>query len=637
MCGIVGVLSSNENVLSHILSGLDMLRNRGYDSCGAGLLMGSSEEFLVKKFGSTTTTSNAHDLLKDGFQGEERVFHIGVGHNRWATHGPKTDINAHPHVSNDGRFMVVHNGIIENCAELKRWLEEKHAYTFVSQTDTEVIVALLSVAHADADACSTTTTTTTERIRWTLRRLVGTYGIVVMDREDADTLYCVRSGSPLLVGATDDLCIVTSEQSGFHNQIHTYITLENDDICVVSKSQVHAQADGRIRVKTGCMYQEKPVFCVERLTSPAPYDHWTIREIHEQPATILNALNHGGRIMNDLCVKLGGLDQHVDMLSGVEHLVLLGCGSSYNACAYCARLFKTLCRFHTVQIFDGAEMTRHDIPKSGQVAFVLVSQSGETKDLHRCIKIAKENGVLTIGVVNVVDSLIAREVDCGVYCNSGVEVGVASTKSFTSQVVCLTLVAVWFSQIQDINVSARKGVIQCLRNLSSDYADTLEMCSAQVQQFVPSFVSYDHVFLLGKGCDAFVAHEAALKMKEVTYTHAEGYSTGSLKHGPFALLDENFLVILLKCVYEIEDARKTENCYQEIRTRGAPVLVVGADADADADAGADAKDAICVKKNACFGGLLALIPLQLLSYYSAVSKGINPDTPKNLAKVVTVE
>ena len=281
-----------------------------------------------------------------------------------------------------------------------------------------------------------------------------------------------------------------------------------------------------------------------------------------------------------------------------------------------------------MQIFDGAE-TPYMTFQPGQVAFVLVSQSGETKD-RTAVSRSKEN-VLTIGVVNVVDSLIAREVDCGVYCNSGVEVGVASTKSFTSQVVCLTLVAVWFSQIQDVNVSARKGVIQCLRNLSSDYANTLEMCSAQVQQFVPSFVSYDHVFLLGKGCDAFVAHEAALKMKEVTYTHAEGYSTGSLKHGPFALLDENFLVILLKCVYEIEDARKTENCYQEIRTRGAPVLVVGA------DAGLDAQDAICVKKNACFGGLLALIPLQLLSYYSAVSKGINPDTPKNLAKVVTVE
>ena len=246
--------------------------------------------------------------------------------------------------------MVVHNGIIENCAELKRWLEEKHAYTFVSQTDTEVIVALLSVANADAHACSTTTTTTTttERIRWTLRRLVGTYGIVVMDREDADTLYCVRSGSPLLVGATDDLCIVTSEQSGFHNQIHTYITLENDDICVISKSQVHAQADGRIRVKTGCMYQEKPVFCVERLTSPAPYDHWTIREIHEQPATILNALNHGGRIMNELCVKLGGLDQHVDMLWVSIWCCLVRPAMRVPTVRGCLKRCFTRCRYLTV-------------------------------------------------------------------------------------------------------------------------------------------------------------------------------------------------------------------------------------------------------------------------------------------------
>jgi glucosamine--fructose-6-phosphate aminotransferase (isomerizing) len=294
-------------------------------------------------------------------------------------------------------------------------------------------------------------------------------------------------------------------------------------------------------------------------------------------------------------------------------------------------------------------MTSYDIPKSGKVAFILVSQSGETKDLHRCIDIARENQVLTVGVVNVVDSLIAREVDCGVYCNSGIEVGVASTKSFTSQVVCLSLVAVWFSQIQNENPSGRKGVIQSLQNLSSDYVETLEMCNTQICSFVSSFAEYNHVFLLGKGCDAFVAHEAALKVKEITYTHAEGHSTGALKHGPFALLDENFLVILLKCGSSIECARKTDNCYQEIRTRGAPMLIIcnnqhieGQDErdeqrDEQHDEQRHIEHTVYVKYNAYFGGLLGLIPLQLLSYYTSVAKGINPDTPKNLAKVVSVE
>ena len=655
MCGIIGVITSegSNGVVDHILTGLDLLRNRGYDSCGIGLLSGSGEDFVVKKFGSTTT-SNAHELLSDAFVTTEMrgLFDTGIGHNRWATHGPKTDINAHPHVSLDGRFMVVHNGIIENYAELKRWLTEEHGYAFVSQTDTEVIVALISVCAAGAagavGAAGVASMTTSDCIRWTLKRLVGTYGIVVVNRDEPGCLYCVRSGSPLLVGNTGDLCIVTSEQSGFHNQVHTYITLENDDICVISKSGAGCGASGAggISVKTGCSYQEKAVSCVQRLTSPSPYEHWTIREIHEQPMTIMNGLNHGGRIMNEVCVKLGGLDQHVDMWCGVDHLVLLGCGSSYNAATYCAHLFKTLCRFHTVQAFDGGEMTRCDIPKCGKVAFVLVSQSGETRDLHRCIDIARENSAITIGVVNVVDSLIAREVDCGVYCNSGVEVGVASTKSFTSQVLCLSLVAVWFSQIQDENVSMRRAVIHSLRNLSNDYADTLEMCCASVKSFVPSFLSYQHVFLLGKGADASLAHEAALKIKEITYTHAEGHSSGSLKHGPFALLDEHFLVILLKCGQE--HARKTESCYQEIRTRGAPVLTIcdyggnggngGNEELSETDKVTDTgTETIYVKRNAHFGGLLALIPLQLLSYYVAIAKGINPDTPKNLAKVVTVE
>tara|TARA_B100000674_G_scaffold495202_1_gene521928 strand:+ start:3391 stop:5313 length:1923 start_codon:yes stop_codon:yes gene_type:complete len=640
MCGIIGIIQreskrdADTGSIDYILAGLKMLRNRGYDSCGAGLVSDDGN-FLIEKFGSTTT-SNAHDILTQSLHklkvAREDAFNIGIGHNRWATHGPKTDLNAHPHVSSDGMFMLVHNGIIENADQLKQWLIDTHDYKFISQTDTEVIVALISVFHKSGGSNDTV-----ESIRMTMDRLVGTYGIVVVNRSEPDKLYCVRCGSPLLVGHTEDLCIVTSEQSGFNNQVNSYITLENHDICVISKGTIRDMDANKITVKTNLSYTNKKVTTVKQLMTPAPYEHWTIREIHEQPTTIMNGLNFGGRIKNELEVKLGGLDSHANLLFDIEHLILLGCGSSYHSAVYCSHLYKMLCNFQTVQVYDGAEISVHDIPKHGRVAFLLVSQSGETKDLHRCIDIAREKHIVTIGVVNVVDSLIARDVDCGVYCNTGVEVGVASTKSFTSQVVCMSLIAVWFSQLQDANVCGRRDVINSLRNLSQDYADTLELVDQRVQKIAASIATYRHVFLLGKGCDASIAQEAALKIKEITYIHAEGYSSSSLKHGPFALLDENFLVVLLNC--QEEHAAKNNSCYQEVLTRGAPVILVSHE-NVEArvvDESVHSVRQIIVKKNNYFGGLLALIPLQLLSYYVAIAKGIDPDTPKNLAKVVTVD
>jgi len=293
--------------------------------------------------------------------------------------------------------------------------------------------------------------------------------------------------------------------------------------------------------------------------------------------------------------------------------------------------FKQLCQFNTVQVFDGAEFNEQDIPIVGNTVFILVSQSGETKDLHRCIEISKNNNITTIGIVNVVDSLIAREVDCGIYCNAGKEVGVASTKAFTSQVVCLSMAAIWFSSLQNINEKKRVRMVSDLHNLASDIKLTLKLCSENIKEYITK-INKSNMFLLGKGSDEFIAKEGALKIKEISYIHSEGYSSSSLKHGPFALLDENFPVIILNM--DQTHRAKTLNCYQEVSSRNSPVLMITNDISISSDVSCDI---IYVPENKSYASLLGIIPIQLLAYHLSINKGINPDKPKNLAKVVTVE
>ena len=338
------------------------------------------------------------------------------------------------------------------------------------------------------------------------------------------------------------------------------------------------------------------------------------------------------RIKDESHIKLGGLEQNINILSQIDNLILLGCGTSYHAALYGMYYIKNLCRFNCVQAFDGADFCANDIPKHGKTAAIFISQSGETRDLYQCIDIARNNNIFTIGVINVVDSLIAREVECGVYCNAGREIGVASTKSFTSQVVCLSMIAIWFSQIHDINEIKRIKIIKDLCNLSNDFKNTLAIVDDQLRNMVDSFINFDNLFLLGKGSDEYVAKEGALKIKEITYLHAEGYSASSLKHGPFALLDSDFLVILMGCFGEYKT--KIMNCYEEIYSRNSPIIFITNDENVKLK-----EDSIVINicKNNSYESLLGIIPLQLFAYYLSIKKGINPDIPKNLAKVVSVE
>ena len=623
MCGIIGLLKSNlrnENIYDILINGLYQLQNRGYDSSGICIL--NDDKFDVHKYASTNET-NAIDKLKKLNLSSSK--NIGIGHNRWATHGGKTDYNAHPHMSNNKKFCLVHNGIIENYVVLKEKLSN-NGYIFYSETDTEIIVNLIEYYYKESN-------NTYEAIYKTINELNGTYGLIILNLEEPNNVYAVRNGSPLLLGKNNDFVILTSEQSGFCGKVNTYITLENNDIITISDD------NGTINIKSTNKYENRNISKIEITLSPAPFNHWTVKEIYDQPKTILNSLNNGGRIESNDTVKLGGLIDKIDILKSIKNIIFLGCGTSYNAGLYGAYFMRELCDFNIVSVIDGADFDIKNIPKQhknesiSNTALILISQSGETKDLHRCVQIAKDNNMITIGIINVVDSLIARETDCGIYCNAGREIGVASTKAFTSQIVCLNLLAIWFAQIHKINQIKRSNYIKDLSRLSNDFFTTITSINDQIINLAKEYCTFNNMFILGKNTDEITAREGSLKIKEISYIHSEAYSTASLKHGPFALLDKNFPVIIISSLDEYES--KVLNCFEEVYSRESPVILITNNNKINIANKTYHK--IVVPKNNTFSSLLSLIPLQLFAYYLSINKGINPDIPRNLAKVVTVE
>lgn len=611
MCGIIACIAENCNQI--LYDGIIQLKNRGYDSVGICTIQ-PENQFTINKFASTKGI-DAYSKL-EGVLDQHKESQTGIAHTRWATHGAKTDINSHPHQSSCGKFVLVHNGIIENYKELKQQLETT-GYKFKSQTDSEVIVQQLSYIYQ-------TKKNITECVQELITKLEGTWGLAILYIDEPDTIYCVRHGSPLLIGYDDTNCIIVSEQSGFCNKIQNYFILENHDICKIC-SQL-----GKIKIQTTTNYIPKNLSNLQFDLTSEPYPHWTLKEIYEQKDSSLRAISMGGRLLDDNQVKLGGLGNHESKLMEIDNLILLGCGTSYFAGQHGLYFLKDLSHFNTVQLFDGAEFSSKDIPKVGKTALLLISQSGETKDLHRCIEIGKQFNLFLIGLVNVVDSLIAREVDCGCYLNAGREVGVASTKAYSSQVILLSLISVWFAQKKELNENKRKDYIRDLRKLSHDIEQTLSQNETKIEYITNTlFTNRNHCFLLGKGKSESVAKEGSLKIKEISYIHSEGYSTSSLKHGPFALLDENFPVIIL--APNDENYTKSENAYEEIKSRYAPILFITDRKDTEKE------NVLFIPENKTFRDLLSIIPLQLIAYQLSISRGINPDMPKNLAKVVTVE
>lgn len=626
MCGICGYLGSGE-AYPCVMAGLKMLQNRGYDSAGIAAL--KDGELIVRKHASTPTQTAIDQLsnLDTTFDGCT----VAVSHTRWATHGCANDTNSHPHIDYRGKFALVHNGIIENYLPLKEELQAK-GIPFKSQTDTEVIVNLMSFYYAEMKQVKAA-------LEKTLSRLEGTWGLVILCVDKPNNLYCARHGSPLLIGfgLNDEYMIVASEQGGFCGGkfVNNYICLNDSDVVILKRKGnrviFRPTHDNSEEESPKSLYKLNPITADLGTTTPAPYPHWMLKEIHEQPASVMRAMGMGGRLYGHDSVRLGGLNDHREDLMALNHLVLLGCGTSYHSGLHVVPLFRSISGFETVSVYDGGEFTHHDIPRSGKVGIVLISQSGETKDLHRCVELAHEyNNVMTIGTINVPDSLIAREVSCGVYLNAGKEVSVASTKAFTSQVVVLTMMAIWFAQNRQLHAVKRTNLVRDLRRLSRDIEDTLERTSEKCKDIATYLHSKSttSLFLLGKGVGESIAREGALKIKEISYIHSEGTSSSLLKHGPYALLDKEFPVIMV--TPDDEHFARNQSIAEEIKSRHADVIGIS---DRPLQG---YKFAIEVPKNESFRNLLAIIPLQLIAYYIATIKGHNPDLPKNLAKSVTV-
>ncbi len=608
MCGIIGVVG-DDTAVDVLLDGLSILESRGYDSAGIATL-DERGAITLTKYASITTAANAINRLR-----AERAKHaghrIGIGHTRWATHGGKTDANAHPHQDAKGRIALVHNGVIENANPLREELRARDI-VFRSETDTEVIAQLVGRYLDDGRELL-------EAVKLALGRLEGTWGIAVLATHMPGRIIAARSGSPLVVGVGSGKMYVASEPAAFGNHTREFIALENGEIAVV-KPNGHALDVSRV--------ERAPDETID--LSPAPHPHWTIKEILEQPEAIARTLNHGARILDDTQVKLGGLEANADRLLAVRHLVIAACGTSLHAGLYGALAMRAMRSFDTVQVVDASELTPHHFSREG-AGLLVISQSGETKDVHRALALADELDVPTFSIVNAVGSLIARTTQCGVYLNAGREHAVASTKAFTTQVCALELVAVWFAERRLVEEGRRRHVINELRRLSTNVAITLKL-HGDCRRIATALVGARNAFILGKGVGEPIAREGALKIKEITYLHAEGYAGGALKHGPFALIERNTPIVLV--ILDDAHADLMRTAAEEVRARGARTIVI---TDDEMLAEGIADETLVVPKAGVLTGLVAVVPLQLIAYELALAKGINPDRPRNLAKAVTVD
>jgi len=609
MCGIIGFVG-NEDSVNYLIDGLCILENRGYDSAGIATI-GPEKTLTTTKFASRGT-SDAIATLKD--HGAAHVGHkLGIGHTRWATHGGKTDANAHPHMDAKNRVAVVHNGVIENYQELRSSLEQT-GITFRSETDTEVIAQLIGKFLDDGLGLA-------DAVKSTLQKLEGTWGLGVLSPLMPDTIITARNGSPIVIGLAPGKAFIASEPAAFGMATRDFISLQNGEMAFV-------RADGSGLDLTRV---EKAADDVITAT-PAPFPHWTIKEILEQPEAIKRTLNHGARLKDDVSVKLGGLESRAEELLSIRHLVIAACGTSYHAGLYGALAMRAMKSFQTVQVVDASELTMHHFPMNG-AGLLVISQSGETKDVHRAVIMAENLGIPSFSIVNAVGSLIARSTKCGVYLNAGREHAVASTKAFVTQVTALELVATWFAEKRDMEINRRRTLLDDLRRLSTNIQMTFSV-REQCQRIASTLINAEHLFVLGKGCGEPIAREGALKIKEITYLHAEGYPGGALKHGPFALIAENTPVILL--ILNDRHAGLMKTAAEEVKARGARNIII-TDEPSLARGIADPNDVIVIPPDGVLTGLLAAVPLQFIAYELAVLKGINPDKPRNLAKAVTVD
>lgn len=606
MCGISAIISKKQGIFNFLFSCLEKLQNRGYDSAGiCGITAG--KKMVIRKHATDHATTALQKLKIDGEHAFD-ICSVGIAHTRWATHGEVNDVNSHPHVCYRGKIALVHNGIIENYSSIKHDLQSK-GIAFKSATDSEVVVNLISYFNVKMPL--------TNAIQKALQMLEGTWAFAIVS-VDCDMLYFTRHGSPLLLAQTDDEVVVTSEVAGLitkDRKYSKYVNVVEDRLYQMSASS-----------KIDCEFKELHYQNTD--VSPYPYEHWTLKEINEQ-ANIDRTLVFGGRVCLDGTIRLGGLDGQQERLMKCKTILLLGCGTSFHAGLVGQHFLRKYCPQLNSICLNAAEFDIDTIQESkrAETVVVMISQSGETRDLIKCLEICNAQNVLTIGVVNAVESHIARETTCGVYCHAGREVAVASTKSFTAQVLVLVMISLWFnSKLDEGNTHQRRSLISSLEQYMVKTEGILERLQNDIDYYnILKDLDTASMFILGpKGKDMAIALEGALKIKEIAYVHCEGTYTGSLKHGPLALITNNLPVLCL--LSDKTEYASVCNAMEEIRCRGGKPILIGNHECAD----------IAIETNNELGFLWNNMALQLIAYHLSVKKGINPDMPRNLAKVVTV-
>ena len=609
MCGIVGYIGPRQ-AAGLLLEGLRRLEYRGYDSAGIAVVNGHGLK-IMKAAGKLSVLEG--ELNQDLPQGT-----IGIGHTRWATHGAPTTTNAHPHTDQSGRIAVIHNGIIENSGAIRKALEQR-GHTFKSDTDTEVLAHLVGeFYHGNLE----------DAVASALRDVEGAYGLAFISSDEPGVIVAARNGSPLLVGVGENEFFVASDASPLLQHTRAVVYLDDGEMVVLTRDGYRVRNLETARISKPVNQIDWDLATVER----GGYPHFMLKEICEQPESICNTLR-GHLLEDEGTARVSGLNLTDEELKQFERVIITACGTSWHSGIIGEYMLEEMARL-PVEVEYASEFRYRNPVVDPKTLVIGISQSGETADTLAAIREAKRRGGRTIGLVNVVGSTIAREVDGGIYLHAGPEIGVASTKAFTSQVAALSLITLRIARLRNLSILQGRQFIHALQQLPEQVSQILERTS-EIEALADRFLkTTKNALYLGRGVNFPVALEGALKLKEISYIHAEGYPAAEMKHGPIALIDENMPVVFIAPLDAVHS--KIVSNIEEVKARGGKVIALINGGDAEIERLADATFTIPETLD-LLTPILTSIPLQLLSYYVAVSRGCNVDQPRNLAKSVTVE
>jgi glucosamine--fructose-6-phosphate aminotransferase (isomerizing) len=608
MCGIIGYIGMR-GATPLLLEGLKRMEYRGYDSAGVAVMNGGGVE--------TRKAAGKISQLERALAASPVAGDMGIGHTRWATHGVPNECNAHPHIDCKGNIAVVHNGIIENSGTLRKGLEAR-GHKFASETDTEVIAHLIEEAF-DGNL--------EDAVIEALWQIEGTYGIAVVSSQDKNKIVAARKGSPLLIGLGDGEYYVASDVSAILAQTREVVYLDDGDVAVLTRDGYTILNQRAQQLERGVSKIDWDLDQIER----GGFDHFMLKEIFEQPATVENAMR--GRLLPDQGTsKLGGLNMTDEELLKFDNILITACGTSWHSALIGEHMLESLARI-PVEVEYASEFRYRNPVVTDKTLCIVISQSGETADTLAAMREAKSRGARTYGIVNVVGSTIARESDGGIYVHAGPEIGVASTKAFTSQVIALLLFTLKLARLRNLSMVDGKEIIQELQQLPMKIQSVLDR-APEIEKIAEDFKNAQNFLYLGRGYSFPTALEGALKLKEISYIHAEGYPAAEMKHGPIALIDEKMPVVFVTPHDSVFD--KVVSNVQEVKARGGRVIAITTRDEEALHGKLDYEFRIPETKD-MLTPVLASVPLQLLAYYIAVKRGANVDQPRNLAKSVTVE